>query len=163
MEIKVVSNTGPILHLSEINLLKALTIFNKIYIPSEVESELRKNNIRSLPKYIKKIDLLHKSKDIAGILINKFSLDLGESQAIALALQEKAHYFLTDDLDARSISKDYGIEAHGTAGIILRAFRNKIINKKTAIQKVKELQINSTLFITKDLIYYIIKSIQDYK
>jgi len=56
---------------------------------------------------------------------------LGEAQAIAPALQLKADYFLTDDLDARTVSTIHSIEAHGTAGIILRAFREKIIDKKT--------------------------------
>ena len=94
--------------------------------------------------------------------INKFSLDLGEAQAIALALQEKADYFLTDDLDARTVAGVHSIEAHGTVGIILMAFREKIIDRETAIKKSRQLYSSSSLFITKELTSLIIKSINEF-
>lgn len=159
---KVVSNTGPLIHLTEIDLIKALIVFREIYIPQEVKNELKKNKI-TIPKKIKLINLQTKFKDIAEILVNKFSLDLGKAQAIALALQERVDLFITDDLDARTVANVHSIEAHGTVGIILKAFREKIINKETALKKVNELYTVSSLFITKDLIEYIIKSIKEFK
>jgi len=159
---RVVSNTGPILHLNEISLIKALDVFRYVYIADEVKNELVRSKT-SIPKSIKLVNLKPQFKDVAEILVNKFSLDLGESQSIALALQEKADYFLTDDLDARAVANAHKIEAHGTVGIILRAFREKIINKKTAIKKVHELYTTSSLFITKDLINQIINSINEFK
>ena len=162
MASKAVSNTGPILHLNEINLIKALQVFQEVYIAEEVKNELIGNKL-NIPKRIKLINLKPQFKDVAEILVNKFSLDLGESQSIALALQEKVDYFLTDDLDARTVANVHGIEAHGTVGIILRAFREKIINKETAIKKVRELYAVSSLFITKDLINQIINSINEFK
>ena len=158
---KVISNTGPILHLSEIDLVGALDVF-KIYIPREVENELRRSKI-NVPNKIKIINLEAKFKDVAQILVDKFSLGLGEAQAIALALQEKADFFLTDDLDARTVANIHSIEAHGTAGIILRAFREKTIDKETAIKKINELYTRSSLFITKELVAYIIKSIKEFE
>ena len=158
---KVISNTGPILHLSEIDLVGALDVF-KIYIPREVENELRRSKI-NVPNKIKIINLEAKFKDVAQILVDKFSLGLGEAQAIALALQEKSDFFLTDDLDARTVANIHSIEAHGTAGIILRAFREKTIDKETAIKKINELYTRSSLFITKELVAYIIKSIKEFE
>lgn len=161
---KVVSDTGPLLHLSEISLLKALDTFKEIYIPEEVNNELKKNRIgKDAFDKIKIVNLNPKFKDVAEILVNKFSIDLGEAQAIALSLQEKAEYFLTDDLDARTVAGAHNVEAHGTVGIILRAFREKIINKKLAVEKINELYTTSSLFITKDLIDKIIKSINEFK
>lgn len=162
MASRVISNTGPILHLNEINLIKALDVFQEVYIAEEVKSELISNKIK-IRKSIKLINLKPQFKDVAEILVNKFSLDLGESQSIALALQEKVDYFLTDDLDARTVANVHGVEAHGTVGIILRAFREKVINKETAIKKAHELYTISSLFITKDLINRIITSINDFK
>jgi len=159
---KAVSNTGPLIHLNEINLIKCLNIFQKIYIPNEVFKELKKNKIKINSK-IKIIKLKTKSKDIVFLLCNKYFLDLGESEAIALCLQERINYFLTDDLDARNVAKVYNINAHGTAGIILRAFREKVINKETAIKKVNELYTESSLFITKEIVRYIINSINKFK
>jgi len=161
MESKVISNTGPILHLNEINLIRALDIFSSISIPQEVAEELHKNRI-SVPKKIKIEKLLQSSKDIIKVLTNQYDLDFGESCAIALALQEKAQYFITDDLDARTVAQEYALEVHGTAGIILRAFREKLLDKKTAIIKLQELYNNSSLFITKDIIDSIMQAIQDF-
>ena len=159
---RVVSNTGPLIHLSEISLSEALDVFDNIYIPEEVRNELVKNKIKKERK-IKVINLKAKFKDVAEILVDKFALDLGEAQAIALSLQERVNYFLTDDLDARTVANIHGVEAHGTVGIILRAFREKIINKEIAIKKISELYTVSSLFVTKDLIDYIIKSIKEFK
>lgn len=158
---KVVSNTGPLIHLSEINFLTAIDIFQEILIPEEVESELKRNKI-SIPKKIICFLLKPESKDIVKILTNQENLDLGEASAIALALQEKADIFLTDDLEARNIAKHYNLETHGTLGIILRVFRENIIDKKTAIEKVRYLQEKSSLFITRDLVEYAIKEIENY-
>ena len=161
MASKVVSNTGPLLHLAEIDLLKALGVFQEVYIAEEVKNELIGNKI-NINKKIRLVNLKPKFKDVAEILVNKFSLDLGESQSIALALQEKSDYFLTDDLEARTVANVHGIEAHGTVGIILRAFREKIINKETAIKKVNELYNVSSLFITKDIIDGVVKAINEF-
>lgn len=162
MASKAVSDTGPILHLNEISIAKALDVFQEVFIAEEVKNELIKNKIE-ISKRIKLINLKPQFKDVAEIFINKFSLDLGESQSIALALQEKVDWFLTDDLDARTVANFHDVEAHGTVGIILRAFREKLINKETAIKKVNELHTISSLFITKDIINQIINSINEFK
>ena len=159
---KSVSNTGPILHLHEIKLLKALDIFSHILIPNEVENELRKNKI-IFPSKIKIVALENEFKDKAKIFVNQHDLDLGEAEAISLTLQERADYFLTDDLDARQVAKDYLLEVHGTIGIILRSLREKVISQDIAIEKVRELKTKSSLFITQDLIDEMIKAIQDFK
>ena len=90
-------------------------------------------------------------------------MDLGEAEAIALTHQEKADYFLTDDLDARNVAITHSIKTRGTIGIISRAFREKIISKETAISKVRELQNKSSLFITQDLINEILGAINNFK
>jgi len=159
---KVVSDTGPIIHLSEINLVKVFDIFFEILIPEEVERELRNSKI-PLFKKIKILKLSPDFKDKVKILTNQENLDLGEAFAIVLALQEKVDYFLTDDLDARNVAIKYNLQVHGTIGIMLRAFRERIIDKKTAIEKVNELYIKSSLFITKDLVDNVIKAIGEFK
>lgn len=161
MATNAISNTGPIIHLTEVNLLKAFNIFSTVSIPEAVVSELNKHKF-VIPKKIKVLNLNSEWKDRAKVLTNEHNLDLGESEAITLALQEKADYFLTDDLDARNVAPSYHLKVHGTIGIILRAFKDKIIDKQTAIKKVTELHINSSLFITKDLIKQILASIENF-
>src|SRR3989344_2555618 len=125
---EAVSNTGPILHLSEINLLNIMSLFSSVSIPEEVRNELRRYNI-NLPKKIKVKKISPKFKDTVKVLTSQSSLDLGEAEAITLSLQEKPNYFLTDDLEARSVARNYNLQVHGTAGIILRAFRERLLSK----------------------------------
>jgi predicted nucleic acid-binding protein len=158
---KAVSDTGPILHLYEINLLNSLEIFSKVFIPDEVFKELHRNKV-TIPNNIEILSIKPEWKDSVKILTNQHNLDLGESQAIALAMQLKADFFITDDLDARNVAKNFNLEVHGTLGIILRSFRDKIIDKDTALNKVRELYSLSTLFITSDLIEKIIKEINNF-
>jgi len=156
-----VSDTGPILHLTEINFIKSLEIFSSVLIPEEVSNELRKHGIK-IPRSVKIKTLNSQSKDRVKVLTNQHSIDSGEAEAIALALQEKASYFLTDDLEARRVAKNYNLETHGTVGVVLRAFRDKLINKRDAIEKTRSLKNNSSLFITQDLISEAIKAIEEF-
>ena len=158
---RAVSDTSPILHLNEINLLKIFDIFD-ILVPEQVVDELIKNKI-ILPKKIKVEKLKAEGKDTIKVLTNDYNLDIGEAAAIALFLQKKANYFFTDDLDARQAAKQFNIKVHGTIGIILRALREKIIDKEIAHKKVVELYSNSSMFISKDLVYETLKAIKEFK
>ena len=162
MENRAVSDTGPIMHLSEISLINSFDIFSELIIPEEVERELKNNKILIFKK-IKILKLSPDFKDKVKILTNQENLDLGEAFAIVLAMQEKTDYFLTDDLDARNVAIKYNLQVHGTIGIIMRAFREKIIDKKTAIEKVNELYAKSSLFITKDLVDNVLRAVEEFK
>ena len=94
---KIVSNTGPLLHLSEINLTTIFRLFKHAFIPSVVAEELRKYNVH-VPSSVNVLPLSAEGKDHVKVLANQYDLDEGEAAAIALALQEKAQVFLTDDL-----------------------------------------------------------------
>lgn len=161
MENKVVSDTGPILHLNEINSINLLKIFPEVFIPEEVNKELQKYKLK-LEGSVKVLNLKLESKDNSKILLDQYGLDLGESCAIALAIQEGIKCFLTDDFDARIVGKRYGLEVHGTIGIILRAFRNKLLNKSQAKEKIISLRKSSSLFLTSDIISYVLKEIDQF-
>jgi len=157
-----VSDTGPFIHLNEVSLLKSLNIFKSISIPPEVKKELIKNNT-PISKKINVINLNKKWRLLTQIIANKFEIGLGESEAIALCLQEKADYFLTDDLDARETAKYYNIKTHGTIGVILGSFRKNLIDKKNTITKLNEIYEKSSLFITKELINSAISEVNNFK
>lgn len=164
---KAVFDTGPLIHLNEVELLRVLKLFKSIVVVDEVFNELNKNAaLHNKIKNIKSIKLLQlnsKNKDISMLLVEKNNIDLAESGSISLAMQEKADVFITDDLDARTIAKNFNIEVHGTVGVIVRAFREGIIPKDMAVNKIRELYEKSSLFITKDLADFAIKEIKDYR
>ena len=164
---KAVFDTGPFIHLNEIELLHVLKLFKSIIVVDEVFNELNKNaalhnKIKNI-KGIKLSQLRSKNKDISMLLVEKHNIDLAESSSISLAMQEKADVFITDDLDARTIAKNLNIEVHGTVGVIVRAFREDIISKDIAIGKMRELYEKSSLFITKYLVDFAIKEIRGYR
>ena len=45
---RAVSDTGPIIHLTEINLIKVFDIFSAVLIPEEVERELKNSKIQKI-------------------------------------------------------------------------------------------------------------------
>ena len=48
-------------------------------------------------------------------------IDMGESQAITLALESNADFILLDDLKARKTAIRYGLKVIGSLGILLSA------------------------------------------
>jgi len=157
MELEAVSNSGPLIHLSQIGKFELLYIFSKIYIPKMVYKEV---NIEGKPgatelKNAKNIQICEVfSEDIKNIE-NKakgFKLDKGELQALSLCNKLKKELFLTDDLDAREAGKSLGFQVHGSVGIIVRAYRKKLIDLKEAEEILNALYEVSKLFIAKAII-----------
>ena len=152
LKVKAVCDSGPLIHLLEIGAIKALSVFS-IVVPPEV-----KNEVKKLPA---NVSVEHDfDNDFAFFLQNQFDLGLAESQCIALSKTHKIQLFLTDDLDARTASKQLGLEPHGTIGILLKAYKNTVFTKTQAIELVKKIKTNSTLYITSDLIEFVVEEIK---
>jgi len=120
----VVCDTGPLLHLSEAGVLVLLRQAGNILIPPIVVHELARSATGFLiPEWIKVFRL---GKTIA-VQAKKWvndDIDAGEAQAIGLAIQEEADWFLTDDGRARRFAESLGLEAHGSVGLLLWAGAN---------------------------------------
>jgi predicted nucleic acid-binding protein len=67
----------------------------------------------------------------------KFSLQLGETAAIAFALKHAASLLLTDDAAARRACASVGLAAVGTIGLILEAARSKRVPVDEALQALE--------------------------
>jgi len=156
--LSAVSDSGPIIHLSEIDAAKAFNIFKELVIPNEVSRETKNFRIPS----IRIMQLNQKHKDITKFLAVSYNLDLGEAEAISLCMQENIKILFTDDLEARTIAKYYKLEVHGTIGILVKSFRAGIFTEKEVIAKLELLRIKSSLFLTKDLLNWSIKQIKEH-
>jgi len=118
----VISNTGPILHLSEAKELILLSHTGDVYIPKEVDLEMTKHDSswQAQQHSWLHVETLAAPYDVQATLWQKAGLlDAGEAQAIALAKQMNADWFLTDDAAARIFGKSLGIEVHGSLGVVL--------------------------------------------
>ncbi|MCI4367022.1 MAG: hypothetical protein L3K08_04660 [Thermoplasmata archaeon] len=145
-----VFDTGPILHLGQVECLKALEAIQKVLVPEEVVRELHRNP--ALPPNCSVTALSGKSKDLAKIIGDRYGVGPGESAAIAVARQEGVRLLFTDDLEAREVAKEVGLEPHGSLALVSRAYREGILSRSRAFACVERLHTQSTLYLTSDLV-----------
>lgn len=153
MKLKAVVDSGPIIHLRELELIHLLDLFETYTGPAVLQE------LKSIPKSIKIITDKTDSNKVQ-ILVNEFELGLGESEAIRLAVERQIPLFLTDDLDARTAARVLGLEVHGTIGIILKGFRSKMLTKKQTLETIDSLKQKSSLYITEDLIQFVRRKVE---
>ena len=157
---KAVSNTGPIIHLSEVDYFHCLRIVENLLIPRSVESEIRsknapgKNELRNAG-WITTIKLDGVQKEKADKIAKDFGIELADAEAIMLAKTNDIKLLFTDDKSAREIAECYGLEVHGSAGILARAYRNRILSYEEVKDALEKLHKESSLYIT-DRVYKIV-------
>lgn len=160
---RAVSNTGPIIHLSEIGCFHCLKIVKSLFIPKSVESEIRsknapgKNELRDAD-WITTKELNGSQKEKAEKITKDFGIDRADAEAIVLARGEDIELLFTDDKSAREIAEYYGLEVHGSAGIIARAYRDKILSYEEVKDALEKLHKESSLYMT-DRVYKIVMDI----
>jgi len=82
----------------------------------------------------------------------KFSLQSGETAAIAFALKHPASLLPTDDAAARRACASVGLVAVGTIGLILEAARSKRVPVDRALQALEQLPNKGRLHVTPELL-----------
>lgn len=139
--IVAVADAGPIIHLAEIESLSVLSAVDQLLIPQTVYDELEAGTV---PLGLDDILYDVVEADPAALSIE---LDPGETAALAIATDRSA-VLLTDDLEARDAAVDLDIEVHGSIGIIVLAYTRDRISKSSAIDLMRALQSETSLFIT---------------
>lgn len=139
-----VTDSGPIIHLSEVNSLSLLNIFKNIIIPKVVYTEVE---IGGIPAELKEINYKKAEADVQ----RPVELDIGEEAAIKIA-RERDSILLTDDMEARDEAKDRGIKVHGSVGVIALGYTTGQISLEEAKKRMRKLQEESNLFVTDAII-----------
>jgi predicted nucleic acid-binding protein len=65
-----------------------------------------------------------------------------------LAKANDIKLLFTDDKSAREIAEYYGLEVHGSAGILARAYRSKILSYEEVREALERLHRDSSLYMT---------------
>ncbi|KXA91740.1 hypothetical protein AKJ57_00210 [candidate division MSBL1 archaeon SCGC-AAA259A05] len=162
---KAVSDTGPLIHLSQIGRLESLRIVDRLLIPSEVRSEFKEGVFLERLDELEMIEVRRmkgNQANSAGALSRKYGLDLGEAEAIILAKRESIPLIFTDDLDARRTALMRGLEPHGSVGVLLRAYRDGILSKNDTITAIRQLHTDSSLYLTSDLVDRAIEAVRQF-
>ncbi len=143
----VVCDTGPLLHLSEANLINLLRLAGDVIIPPAVVKEFKQNAADfKLPDwvFVKELEQTYRKKALAW----RDQIDEGESAAIALAMQIQAEWLLSDDVKARQLAESLGLEIHGSIGLLLWAIAAGHIRSQAEALKMLDALADSSLWIS---------------
>ena len=136
---KIVSNSSPLIFFSAIGMLDTLADFGDISIPKAVYEEVTKNDLKGSNEvkhavWIKVVEV----EDHESIIFSS-TLDVGESEAIALAIKQNADLILMDDLAGRRAATAYGIEVIGTLGLLKVLYqKGRIENMKNVLDEIQK-------------------------
>ena len=140
----VVSDTGPLLHLVEAQALHLLRQVGDLHVPPQVVAEMTyRLSAWQAPGWIT-IDALAASHAAEATAWQQAGLlDAGEAEAIALACQLRANWFLTDDAAARLFATELGLETHGSLGVVLWAAAVGLLDHSQADHTLTRLAASS--------------------
>jgi predicted nucleic acid-binding protein len=125
--IRVVSDSSPLINLAIIGQLRLLErFFSTVWIPHAVWREcVTEASGKPGVKAIEEANFLKRRqpKNTSLIQLLQRELDIGESEALALAIEMHADWVLLEQQDARNIAAMYRLRTTGVLGILLRAKR----------------------------------------
>jgi hypothetical protein len=147
---QVVCDTGPILHLSEAKALHLLKLTGQVTVPRAVDEEAAvwiHDWTAVRPGWIRLQELQAEAVEESRGWWEAGILDQGEADALALARQIRADWFLTDDSAARLLAAQLGLEAHGSLGVVLWAAATGELDHSEA-ERTLEALFQSSLWIS---------------
>ena len=142
----VISNTSPIFYLHRLRCLDLLQkIYQEIIVPKAVVAELEAG--RKQGEDVPAIDSYEwiKIRAIRSPQIMGLSTDFGpgETEVLALALEESDSLAIIDDKLARRIARLRGLRVTGTAGILLKAKqKGHILAVKPFLDRLQEIHFH---------------------
>ncbi len=106
--LNAVFDTGPVIHLDELNCLDLLGDFREILLPDAVLQEIRQHR----PSALKRSNLSfirsprkYPDDEALRTMCRIFSIDAGEANALALMEKNPKAIFFTDDASARLVAE----------------------------------------------------------
>lgn len=158
---EAIADTGPILHLHEIDQVKALGIFSHLIMPDLVVKELRAYNL-DLPL----LDVTGLNTSIIVVAreqwaavtheANEPSIHPADAQVFTLAQSNQFRLpVLTDDLALRRRLETRNATVIGSVGILVRAYTTGLLNRNELENFVEALCTTSSLHMSSPFIAYV--------
>lgn len=101
--------------------------------------------------------LLPRDQNLLKLL--KRDLDDGESEAIALAVEQKADIVFLDESDAREVAEVYGLRKTGVIGILIRAKLQGRI--KSLKEELDRLRFEAGFWIAEELYQRVLREVEE--
>lgn len=125
----VVSDSSPLIALSSVNRLDLMQrLFDTVIIPVSVRDEVMGTGAKTsvaLPSFI----CVEQVAAELPVRFLKLNLHAGESEAIALALEQGIQGIILDDKQAREIADELGLKVIGTLGLLMLAKRKGFLSE----------------------------------
>ena len=139
----VVSDTTPISELAKVDYLNLLPkLFGRVIIPQGVYDELKigQHPAARLVRELSWLDVIAVNNSLVVKELQQIgNLDLGESEAIALAEETKADRLLIDEKAARRVAMARNLPLIGTMGILLLGKRQgELENVKDILDRMQQ-------------------------
>ena len=153
----VVSDTSPITNLAAISQLDLLQqLYTCIGIATAVYNEMVRVDklvpgaveVQTLPWI--QAQAVTDSQQVRVLRESQENIDLGEAEAIILALELKADLLLMDERRGRAVAMSYGLQVTGLLGVLLQAKRNRLI---PAVKPLMERLIEQADFRVSNQLY----------
>jgi predicted nucleic acid-binding protein len=141
-----VSDAGPLIHLAEIRSLDVLGSFETLLVPETVYDEVETGGI---PTGL--ADLSYELVDADHRSVETDELDPGERAALAVATARDA-ILLTDDLAARDVGTDMGVEVRGSIGVLALGYARGVLDKEEAVSRMRALHRETSLFVSEAVV-----------
>ncbi len=156
-----VLDSGPLIHLSELGALDAISDLN-LFIPDAVWEEVATYQPSALEHsklHLKRVSAPEPSAELSA-LGRAFALDRGEVEALSLLEAHPSAIFLTDDAAARLAAEQRGYKTHGSIGLLIRNVRRGQSKPDQVLALLQALPQRSTLFIRPSLLKAIIERLE---
>ncbi|MCU0238436.1 MAG: DUF3368 domain-containing protein [Pyrinomonadaceae bacterium] len=146
----IISDTSPLNYLvliDEIDLLEK--IYQSVIIPSSVYAELnhQKTSQKVRNWLAEKPNWLIIKSAVNPFSVDTFGLDIGETEAIQIALELKADLVIIDERNGRKIAQEQGLKTIGIIGILIQARDLNLIEINQVLAKLEQ----TTFRISKEL------------
>jgi len=141
----IVCDAGPIIHLYEARCLPLLRRTGNLFLPHRVYLEVQTAIHMDIqwPDWLIIVRLSSKEQNEAVMWQAAGGIHGGEAEALVLAKQKKADWFLTDDAAMRLFVSLLGFEVHGSLGIILWNAAHGYLNRKETEEALNRLEHSS--------------------
>lgn len=147
----IVADSSPLISFAILNLLDILPeIFEKIQIPQSVYeiTNWQKPFANQLKQFATDRVSVVQNKIAVEVLLK--DLDLGESEAIVLALENSIWDILIDEHKGRRIARLHGLNPIGTLGVLIQSKRVHLIKKVKPLLNIliaNKIRISKPLYL----------------
>lgn len=151
---RAVADTGPFLHMQEIDQLSLLSFFTAVNISGQVREELRDYSVWLSLEKEKRLKVTVQAVTDIEIKREKRrwrSLQLSDPDLSVLVLMRRfpEATVLTDDLELRRAVVTVGREVTGSVGIIVRGYRRGRLSYEEMVTVMDHLFNDSSLYLSR--------------